>query len=217
MKAFCEVEIRLNENSKVSARQTLRAFTTQNKAWQFLEKQSAEYQKGIDGPAAMILCLKQGFPSAAIALASRGKGQARRLGVTNIVPTQGGQLSLDEYNSIAAAFVSDLKQYARKFKCGLTVLFKKAEKGLADIIPGKKTRKFLESYLHGHPLSFHPSDVQRLDVFICSLVWYGSKVSSHDVHDYLTDDLGWPREKAVFVRDRIETGLAVLDVYRRGR
>lgn len=217
MKSFCEVEVKLSDDSKFTAHQILRAFAKQHREWKFLAKQTADYQRGIDGPAAMILCQKQGLPSAAVALASRGKGQARRLGVTNIVPTQCGQLSLDEYNSIAAAFVSDLRHYARESKCGLTVLFKNAERGLADIIPGRKTREFFERYLHGHPLSFHPSDIQRLDVFICSLVWYGSKVDSHDVHCHLINDLGWPRDKAAFVRDRIETGLAVLDVYRRGR
>ena len=217
MKSFCEVEVRLSDDSKAMAHQVLRAFAKRSRRWKFLVKQTAEYQKAIDGPAAMMLCLKQGLPSATVALASRGKKQVRCLGVTNIVPTQCGQLSLDEYNSIAAAFVSDLRRYARESKCGLTVLYKKPEKGLSDIISGKKTRESFERYLHGHPLSFHPTDIQRLDVFICSLVWYGSKVDSHDVHCYLINDLDWPRDKAAFVRDRIETGLAVLDVYRRGR
>lgn len=217
MKSFSEVEIRWKAETKPTVHQILRAFSKANTAWKFLPKQTADYQRAIDGPAAMVLCLKPGCQSAAVALANIKKEQVRRLRVTNIVPVQCGQLSVDEYNAIAAAFASDLQQYARAAKCGLTVEFKTGDKGLADIIPGKRTRNFFESYLNAHPLSFHPSDLQRLDVFICSLVWYGSKVNTHDVHAYLAGDLGWPHDKAAFVRDRIETGLAVLDVYRRGR
>lgn len=217
MKSFCEVEIRWKADTKTTVPQILRAFAKAHPAWKFLPKQTADYQRAIDGPAAMVLCLKPGCQSAAVALANIKKEQLRRLRVTNIVPVQCGQLSVEEYNAIATAFASDLRQYVRDSKCGVTVEFTTGDKGLADIIPGKRTRDFFESYLNAHPLSFHPSDLQRLDVFICSLVWYGSKVNTHDVHSYLVGDLGWPVEKAALVRDRIETGLAVLHVYRRGR
>jgi hypothetical protein len=118
--------------------------------------------------------------------------------LTNIVPRDRGRITMDEYNRIAIAFASDLRCFSRQARLGLEVWCSGGEKGLADIIPGKKTRRFFESYLAGFPLSFHPCGVEALDCFICAVVRYGCKVDADEVADYLMSDLKWPaREQSM--------------------
>lgn len=93
------------------------------------------------------------------------------------------------------------------------------QKRLKQIIKGKKTRQFFENYVNllclwaSSPRYIkHPKDIQRLDRFICAVSRFGSKINISELERYLIHDLAWSTENAHWVRQRIETGLEILNI-----
>jgi hypothetical protein len=92
-------------------------------------------------------------------------------------------------------------------------------KRLKEIIKGQKTRHFFENYLNslcmwGSSPRYikHPKDVRRLDRFICAVSRFGSKINISELERYLVHDLTWSIENDHWVRQRIETGLEILNI-----
>lgn len=91
---------------------------------------------------------------------------------------------------------------------------------LAHIIPAKKCRVFFERFLYWSVWGLrsrpsHPSDIKKLDAFICAMVRYRADVRPNEIEDYLISEHKWEPTDAAWVRDRMETGLDVLKVYRK--
>ena len=93
---------------------------------------------------------------------------------------------------------------------------------LKEIIKGKKTRGFFEKYLtllcmwsYNPPYIKHPKDVQRLDRFICAASRFRSQINISELERYLIEDLTWSIENAKWVRQRIETGLDILNANKK--
>lgn len=145
---------------------------------------------------------------------------AQHFYVPNIVPRNCFHLTLEQYNAIGSAFASDFGKWLRTCSLKGNVSCSNPHKTLADIITAEKCRTFFERYLNcpsWNPSSIrlHPSDIEKLDVFICALNRYGANVSPDEIEKYLIEDQKWKPIDAAWVRNRIEIGLDVLKVDRR--
>ena len=115
---------------------------------------------------------------------------------------------------------AEFRKWLKKSSFDGSVCCTNADKTLTEIIPGAKSREFFERYLKcsiwdSSTLPSHPSDIAKLDVFICALFRYGSEVRSDEIERYLIADQKWKPADAAWVRGRIDTGLDVLKVDRR--
>ena len=189
----------------------IEAFADRASGWEFPAEKSAKYEQTCGSPSCCIVTASNALPRAAIHLSVPREG-ARSLEVTNIVPLVAYQLGVDEYNAILVAFGRALRASGRRDAIPLRVTLSKADVRLADIVTGRPW-KYLQRFLAAHPLSGHPSDMQRLDEFICSLSRYAKKhVNLETFQLLLMEELGWSKEDASWVRSRVDVGLDVLSI-----
>ena len=206
-------EVRLS-SPHLSARQILEAavrFAQESDGWEPHPNGIREAGMGV-GEHCVIVSLRP--PAAGIALVAED-GNPKAVHVTNIVPRDTDELTFAEYNAIARLFHEALRSYGREQKLALKVTITPEDRGLEVAISGAKCRRYFEDYLHGFPQTHHPSDVARLDAFICAVHRYGSRCDPDGVAQHLREAHGWPESDARFVRDRIRTGLDILRADRR--
>ncbi|MGA9779994.1 MAG: hypothetical protein ACLPRE_04920 [Limisphaerales bacterium] len=221
MKAHVEIYIRLALDGGKTLHDVLRQFACDSKGWVFPQAESETYQKHIGGEGGyLILKPGKGIKPALVAIATAKVKQPNTFYVANIVPRDCFQLTIVEYNAIGLAFVRDSRKWFRKSAFDGSVHCTNANKTLADIIPAEKCRKYFEQYLNcsiwnSTTLPTHPSDIQKLDVFICALFRYGADVRLDEIESYLIADRKWTPADAAWVRVRMEIGLDVLKVYRK--
>lgn len=167
------------------------------------------------GPHCVLMYTRR-TPVACVALAAAGKSpHAVRL--TNIFPGESGYIPPQEYNLIAARFAKDFRNYIRRKGLPIRLRLFVFRLSLETAIPSKKCRKYFQSYLQGHPLTFHPSDVDSLDQFICALHRYHATPDLDALVAFLTEHRQWPASAAETVRSRILIGSKVLAAYKRFR
>jgi hypothetical protein len=136
--------------------------------------------------------------------------------VANIIPLACSELTPNEYNALVGAFAGAFRAHTKRSAAQIRVTLSKADVGLADIVPGKIPKSLLDRYLAVHPLSYHPSDIGRLDAFICSLSRYSRKQFDIDAFEtLLIEELGWSSNAAKWCRSRVEIGLAVLAINKK--
>jgi len=216
MKVHCTVIVHAASSDVSRFESALRRVCRQMPGWRFLARQSTDYTDGADRPSYLIgFRGERGLPAAVVALTLKGGKKRLHFDSPNIVPSKSSVLSLEEYNQLAARFVADLKRAPGYRSSGLRAQVTSGEFGLAEIIPGKECRQLFLRYLNGYPLTYHGSDIQNLDVFICALYRFHAKVSPDDVSRYLTEDRGWTASDATWVRNRVRAGLELLAVDRR--
>lgn len=216
MKVHRTVVVHAASSDAAAFESELRRLCRQMPGWKFLVRQSKEYMEIASRPSYLIgFRGERGLPAAAVALTLKGGKKRLHFDSPNIVPSKSSVLSLKEYNDLAIRFVADLKRAPDYRSSGLRVQVTSGEVGLEEIIPGKKCRKFFLQYLNGYPLTYHGSDIQNLDVFICALYRFQAKVSPDDLSRYLTEDRGWAASDATWVCNRVRAGLELLTVDRR--
>ncbi len=214
MKAYVEIKLRLTLDDGATLQSVLSQFANSTKGWTHSAQWSEDYQIGIGRAAAVVVADRvKGLKPAGVAIASDDEHTKDRFHVTNIVPREMDCLTMNEYNAVGMAFADSFRAFLRAHKLRGQVEVRAGEKKLSDIIPAAKCRQFFEKYLL-QPTP-HPLDVQRLDVFICALLRYGATVDTDEIERYLIGDLGWKRERAAWVKQRIDTGLDVLKVDRK--
>lgn len=221
MKAYVEIRIHLNPNDRETLHDALGHFTRDTNHWIFPKKESETYQEHTGSEAGYVICdAVDGHESALVAIASQQPKLPNIFYVPNIVPRNCFLLTVEQYNAIGLAFASDFGNWLRACSLKGNVHCSNPEKTLTDIITAEKCRRFFERYLNcpsWNPSSIriHPSDIEKLDVFICALIRYGAKVSLDEIEKYLIEDQKWKTTDAAWVRNRIEIGLDVLKVDRR--
>lgn len=134
------------------------------------------------------------------------------------MPRESGFIPPDIAKEYAKRFVCDFREFLKIKHCRkIKVSFAKRKKlKLEDIIPGNKTRKYFELFLNAYPLSHHPADIQRLDIFICALHRYSRKKIDLDLlHVYLFNVLKWPEEECTSCCKRINTGCEILKMNKK--
>jgi hypothetical protein len=124
-----------------------------------------------------------------------------------------------EYNGVAVAFAKDFRKWLRKSSFAGSVQSTDGNKNLGDVIPGDKCRRFFERFLNSSQwdsavLPSHPSDIEKLVVFICAVFRHGASVDVSEIERFLITDMNWKPADAAWVRVRITAGLDVLKVDR---
>lgn len=136
----------------------------------------------------------------------------------NIMPKEAGKIPYEIAVECAKTFVTDFRKFLKNnsLKDMSISLARKKKLTLENIVHGKETRKFFMKYINGYPLTHHPADIQRLDVFICAASKYCRKSINLDLlHTYLKEVLQWPDSEAKWCCDRIEAGLKILHLNRK--
>lgn len=221
MKAHVEIQIRLGLDEGETLHDVICQFARDSKSWSFMQAESETYQKHIGGEGGYLVCEPgKGIKRALVAIAAAKTKRPNTFYVANIVPRDCFQLPTEEYNAIGLAFTRDFRKWLKKSSFDGNVHCTNANKTLADIIPGEKCREFFERYLKSSiwdstALPTHPSDIEKLDVFICALFRYGADVSSDEIEQYLIADQKWKPTDAAWVRRRIDIGLDVLRIDRK--
>lgn len=221
MNTCIEIKIQLNLDDGESLHDILCQFARDTKGWVFPQRESEDYQDHIGVAGGYVVCDSvKGCKRAIVAVAAKNSKRPNTFYVPNIVPRDCFQLTIGQYNAIGLAFARSFTSWCRKNAEKGRVHCSNPNKTLADIIPAKKCRKYLERYLDSSiwsssSLPTHPADVQKLDVFICALFRFGADVRPDEIESYLIGDRKWTPDDAAWVRRRIETGLDVLKVYRK--
>ena len=221
MNAHVEILIRLGLNECDTLHDVLRQFTRGSKCWVFPPAESETYQKHIGGEGGYLVCEPgKGIKRGLVAIAAAKTKRPNTFYIANIVPRDCFQLTMGEYNAIGLAFVRDFRKWLKKSSFDGTVHCTNENKTLADIIPGEKCREHFDRYLKcsiwdSSTLPSHPSDIEKLDVFICALFRYGADVCTDEIERYLMADQKWKPADAAWVRRRTDTGLDVLRLDRR--
>jgi hypothetical protein len=164
--------------------------------------------------AAHCMIISTASPAAGVAVYAEHLNK-HAVHVTNIVPRDKSELTLSEYNLKACVFVDAFRKFLRSKRIGIKIQLTEEERGLDAAIPGKQCRKWFTRYLHGYPLSYHPDDIENLDLFICALHRYSRKSDPDAIAQYLVSDLRWKLSDATFVQERIRTGLDILRANKR--
>jgi hypothetical protein len=181
--------------------------------WACVLEKSREYEKRCGAASCCVVAEEPGLQRSAVHLSEHKPGALR---LTNIVPLVLYELDIDQYNAVASAFARMLRSRARTDNRELRVSLTKDTVCLDDVVTGKHPTKFFRQFLAAYPLSGHPSDVDRLDKFICSVSRFSKKPFELDAfQSLLVEELNWPKEKAHWCRSRVEIGLEVLAVYKR--
>lgn len=181
--------------------------------WECPLDQSQAYERACGEPSCRVVVKAAELEHAAVSLSKVGPNALRK---TNIVPLDLYELDIDQYNAIVTEFSKALRKQISIDKNDIRVSISKASATLTDIVTGKYPAKFFRQYLGAHPLSGHPSDVERLDKFICSIARYSKKPFDFQSFQYLlVEELGWSEVQAKECRSRVEIGLEILATYKR--
>jgi hypothetical protein len=215
VKAHVEIKVRLKQLPPGGLHEVLLNFTDETEGWKFPRATSEDYQCHNGRDAGYAIFMQDGSEVAAVALANLAAKQPNTFRVPNIVPHSSSSLTIDEYNAIGIAFADAFRQWLKKASIRGSVDVVGPNRTLADVIPGERTRKFFEAWLHTPTPVSHPSDLYALDRFICHLFRHPGKTRVWEIEPYLINDLSWRPETARWVVARIYAGLELLRVDRK--
>lgn len=213
MKRHRDITISSPSLSAAALARYVESFAEHVQNWECPLEKSQAYEMACGEPSCCVVVKAPGLEHAAVHLSKVGKNSLRK---TNIVPLDLYELDIDQYNAIATEFSKVLRKRARIDKMEISVSITKASASLYDVVTGKHPTMFLKRYLSAYPLSGHPSDVERLDNFICSLARYSRRpLDLHAFQHLLVEELGWSKSQAETCRSRVEIGLEVLARYKK--
>jgi len=221
MRTHVEIRIRLNLNNGKTLHDILRQFARKTKGWKWPSKSSKEYELAIGCSAGYVISDSiEGFDPACVAIANVKREHPKSFDVPNIIAVSGSNLTMEQYNAIGLAFAESFRRFLRQSDCDGIVEICGPEKHPSDIIKGSKCRRLFERYLHcpswsPSSMRIHPSDIEKLDAFICALFRYGADVSADEIATYLIVDQKWKPADADWIRRRIQTGLEIFRVDRK--
>lgn len=166
------------------------------------------------GPHCVIVCDDGQLVVGLSFVAPRGKEEQSKhhssVRLTNIFPQTVGSISVEQYNTILRTFVRDFKNHLRSRKLPMNVRHSVFQLSLNNAVPSPKTRAALKVYLRGHPLTFHPSDVENLDEFIRCAHRFHARVDVDALCAYLVCEKHWPKSAVEVARERIVVGSQIL-------
>jgi len=209
---YAEVDIRSIENTSI-IEQVLKEFSSQQQAWNYDEEKSKNYSLALVEGIGFVMTYDRGDQLLGIALSEAKPKQVR---LSNITPEKSGQLSISEYNEVASLLHNDLKEWCKKNKRKLKFSISNTNPDLDEIITANIPRKAFEAFLNNYPLSSHPSDIGRLDRFICSVAKYSRKsINWEHLGKYLQEQHQWSGDDIENCINRIDIGLDVLRQYKK--
>jgi hypothetical protein len=212
MDYFQEIIIRARDEDATGLVETLKDMCgTLERRYRFQTQESAWYGEQIG----VVGCMLSRVDVGSLPRFAWAAGNGNSLYLANIVP-RGEDMNSEMYNNLATEFMLDLKAFSRRKHLGVTIQSSGHGPLLEAIIPGAKCRSFFETFLGVYPRSYHPNDIERLDVFICALSRYGrGKIDLGMLQSYLVNMLKWSEADAEWCCNRISIGLTVLRMHRR--
>lgn len=192
--------------------QALRDFACNSNSWTYMPEESAKYTSLVGHPACMIMLDdKEVCPIVAVA-----KNENETYYVSNIIPKEDGFISPTQYDQFANCFAAAVNDFLRKSRVPLRVSVQMESLDLEHLISSPIARKCFNQYLAMYPRSHHPSDIRRLDRFVCVASRLCRRPINLDrLECYLRVKLQWSDEDARWCRQRIEAGLEILSVYKK--
>jgi hypothetical protein len=201
--------------------QLIGAFVGASVEWRMLEKESAEYTRGIGRAALMTAYAVPGQYAGATVAIAESDDVAGKAQIYNIVPNQ-GDFTAQEYHCLGRLFTFGFRRFckSRRLRTSARIITQKSPHELHEIIPGNRTRRFFEQFLvtgqiWGTPTTAHPNDIEKLDVFISALHRYRARVHILALKEWLIREKRWPAKDANWTCQRIEMGRAILSVNQR--
>jgi hypothetical protein len=188
-------------------------FANKTRGYTLRKDWSKEYSDGMKNPS-YIIRYEQDNRAADFAITKIEEEYS----LENIMPKEPGRIPYEIAEECAKIFVNDFRKFLRNNSLkNMSVSFARKRKlAIENIIPGKETRKFFMKYINGCPLTHHPADIQRLDIFICAASRYCRKpINLYLLHAYLKEVLQWSASEAKWCRDRIEAGMEILHLNRK--
>jgi hypothetical protein len=211
MKRHQEVRLTSRELGKREILEQVLTFARSTDDWESSPKGIHDASAGV-GESCSIICLHS--PATALFFVA-GDGKRKGVVLTNIIPRDTDYLPLEEYNPVARRFAADFRRHCRN-RIQIRVFITPEDRGLEAAISGKKCQKYFEDYCRPTTvLTHHPSDIDRLNIFICAAHRFGGRCDPDAIAMYLQEDLQWPKPDAKMVRDRIHMGLDLLQAHRR--
>lgn len=212
MITFREVSLKSKNLTDEEVIDVLKRFSQQTSGWRFMADESEEYAEHV-GEASCMLLFENDAVHPAVAITKKANSIFY---IANIVPKEPGWIRMSKYNIIAGIFVADFQHFIRRERILISILLSKETIGLKEIISSAKARESFERFLHGYPTSYHPSDIERLDIFICAAARFCRTPPDIDLlQRYLMEDLDWTAKDAEWCSSRIQTGLDVLRINQR--
>ena len=133
-----------------------------------------------------------------------------RIWISNIVPCQTSQLSVDEYNDVLVRFADEIVDPVKQ---DLVSVVTKDEFSGKDVM-SEASWQTLESFdALANRTSLHPNDVQRWHQFVISIFRSGQKLYSDTLIRILCEEFGWDQEGAVKLAIRYDDELDLLREY----
>ncbi|MBI9020214.1 MAG: hypothetical protein JEZ10_03030 [Verrucomicrobia bacterium] len=137
----------------------------------------------------------------------------------NIVPLEKNELTIQEYNHLVDDFTRDIRKFLKQQKLGVKTSLSRENKTLEEIIPDKHTRKALSWYINGTSLSGQ-YDIEVLEKFICLLHRATQRYRKRNVYveeivRYLDEDTSVPKDVVLEFREKVESGLSLLNMNMR--
>lgn len=216
MDVHVKIRLRLKLKKPETLHTILRSFAKQSPGWKWAPRQSADYQKMHKAPAGFVVSDSvQGLARAAVAIANVNEKHPHSFEVTNIVPQECSSLTMSEYNGIGTAFAKAFKLFLKSTRRNGVVNMVGPKIGLDEIIAAPKCRWFFEKWLQTPTPTSHPSDVRKLDNFICAMFRYSADVDLNHLERHLVEDRKWKSDSAAWAMERIQTGLDVLKANQR--
>jgi hypothetical protein len=188
------------------------------KGWLFLEEKAREYADNIYKDlreVAVFASPKICQRTATVWLILSG----REVKITNIVPTETGSLSYDEYNAIFDKFYKELAAPAAK-AAGVNLFSTPAEVHLEEVIGAETYEKLMiwEITCNSGSGIDHPMDFERWADFLTTAFTYKSKINAQLLQRWLIEDKGWQDHEVI---ERLgadfENGISLLDYYVNNR
>ena len=153
---------------------------------------------------------KDGEPASRVSLVRENK----RLYVSNIVPLEFGQLSIDQYNRILDKFEDILRSH-ESTDSALSINVTSDKANINDWV-STSAGKLLERFsvcANMSTGSSHPNDFQRWVDFLIVVHKEGSSLSSEFLGQWLNEELGWPSDKARELASEYEFARDILRAY----
>ncbi len=155
------------------------------------------------------------FPEAKLWIAYKDKPKSN-LYISNVVPTEVGELNDDQYNGIVKRFASDVSQLSL-LSTDFIFKIEDSSKSVEDFMTeasAKKLRLFSVA-ANKSTGSAHPSDEERWLDFIVSLVTEGTSLSETELTGLLVEDEGWSEEIAADLASEYRIARRAIEAYRK--
>jgi hypothetical protein len=129
------------------------------------------------------------------------------------------ELTIQERNRLVDDFTKDIRKYLKQQKLGVKTSLSKGNKTLEEILPDEPTRKALSWYINGTSLSGQ-YDIEVLERFICLLHRAIQRCRKRNIYveeivRYLDEDTSVPKDVVLEFRDKVGSGLSLLNMNMR--